>query len=128
MSTCFGWHIHVSRTTTRRTLQNFPMQAHCGEILRLSCNLTAEAGIEVCCPVHDALMIVAPIDRIEADVATTCALMPQASREVLNEFELRTDAKIVRYPNRYADKRGLKMWRLLMRLLDEIERKSVAAE
>jgi len=50
MSTCFGWHIHVSRMTTRRTLQNFPMQAHCGEILRLSCNLTAEAGIEVCCP------------------------------------------------------------------------------
>jgi DNA polymerase I len=128
MTTCFGWHIHRGEATNRRTFQNFPMQAHCAEILRLSCCLATEAGIKVCCPVHDALLIESPVDRIEEDVTKTRALIAEASREVLGGFELRTDVKIVRYPDRYVDKRGVKMWEIILGLLEEVERKSVAAE
>jgi hypothetical protein len=52
-------------------------------------------------------------------VAATQACMRRASADVLGGFELESDAKIVRYPDRYADDRGRVMWATVMRLLDE---------
>jgi DNA polymerase I len=52
-------------------LRNFPAQANAAEMLRLACCLTTEAGIEVCAPVHDAMLICAPLDRLDADVKKT---------------------------------------------------------
>jgi hypothetical protein len=54
--------------------------------------------------VHDAVLIEAPIERIEADVALMQEIMRRASRVVLGAHELRTDAKIIRYPDRYTDR------------------------
>ena len=45
------------------------------------------------------------------------AAMAEASRVVLRGFELRTDEKITRYPDRYMDKRGAVMWQRVMELL-----------
>ena len=46
------------RTSSRpTTLRNFPMQANGAEMLRLACCLATERGIEVCAPVHDALLV-----------------------------------------------------------------------
>ena len=39
--------------------------------LRLACCLATECGIRVCAPVHDALLIEAPVAEIEEHVATT---------------------------------------------------------
>jgi hypothetical protein len=39
--------------------------------------------------------------------------MEEASKIVLDGFPLRTDAKIVRHPDRYSDKRGKKMWEVV---------------
>jgi hypothetical protein len=79
-------------------------------------------GIELCAPVHDAVLIEAPADRIEADVALMREIMRRASRVVLNAkpdgpYELRTDANIVAYPGRYRDKRGQPMWTEVLDLL-----------
>jgi len=40
---------------------------------------------------------------------------------VLAGLELRSDAKAVRYPERYADKRGAVMWQRVMWLIGEKE-------
>ena len=56
------------------------------------------------------MMICAPLDRIEADIAIMRAAMAEASRIVLAGFELNTDVKIVRWPDRYMDPRGVEMW------------------
>ena len=71
---------------------------------------------------HDAILIEAPIDRIEKDVALTQEIMRQASRIVLNAradgtHELRTDAKIIRHPAHYTDKRGQENWEWVCALL-----------
>jgi DNA polymerase-1 len=108
--TVFGWHIHVTDRTNPRTLRNFPMQANGAEMLRLACCLATERGIEVSGPIHDAVLICAPLDRLEEDVARMQAAMAEASRIVLNGFEIRTDAKLVRHPDRYMDPRGRVMW------------------
>ena len=96
------------------------MQANGAEMLRLACCLATESGIEVVAPVHDAMMICAPLDRL-ADIKRTRAAMAEASRVVLDGFELRTDVHVFRYPDRYADKRGTEMWRRAMALLEEVE-------
>jgi hypothetical protein len=86
-------------------------------MLRLACCLATERGIEVCAPIHDAVLICAPIDRLDADIATTRAAMAEASRVVLDGFELQTEAKETLWPDRYSDKRGRVMWERVTELL-----------
>src|SRR5262245_60373020 len=73
----------------------FPMQANGAEMLRLACCLATERGIEVCSPVHDAVLISAPLDQLEDDVGRMRAAMAQASRIILAGFELGTDANLI---------------------------------
>jgi DNA polymerase I len=123
----FGWKVHTGPNTNPSSLRNFPMQAHGAEMLRLGSCLASEAGIEVCAPIHDALLICSPLNRIETDVAHTQAVMAEASRIVLDGFELRSSAKIVRYPDRYEDPRGAVMWQRVHELLASMGRIEWAA-
>lgn len=115
--TVFGWPVRVGDRSNPRSLRNFPMQANGAEMLRLACCLATERGIEVCAPVHDAVLIAAPLDRLDQDVKAMQAAMAEASSIVLGGFELRSDVTIVRYPDRYMDPRGRIMWDRVMRLI-----------
>jgi DNA polymerase-1 len=118
LHTTFGWHIHVDASTNPRMLRNFPMQANGADMMRIACILASESGVELCAPIHDALMICAPLNRLEDDIAKTQAAMATASKLVLDGFELDTDATVVRYPDRYMDEdRGAVMWDRVMTLL-----------
>jgi DNA polymerase I-like protein with 3'-5' exonuclease and polymerase domains len=121
LHTVFGWRVQVSANSNERSLRNFPMQANGAEMLRLACCLATEGGIEVCAPVHDALLICAPLDRLAVEVERMRDMMRQASRIVLDGFELGTDAAVVRYPDRYMDERGIVMWERVMTLVDSVE-------
>jgi DNA polymerase I-like protein with 3'-5' exonuclease and polymerase domains len=114
--TVFGWPVRVGERFNPRSLRNFPMQANGAEMLRIACSLATERGIEVCAPVHDAVLICSPIDRLEADVAGMRAAMAEASCTVLAGFELTTEAKSTLYPDRYMDERGATMWRRVIDL------------
>jgi DNA polymerase I len=121
IKTVFHWRFKTVACDNRRTLANFPMQANGAEMMRLACCYCTEAGIEVCAPVHDALLICAPLEQIESDAARTQAFMQKAGRIVLGGFLLKSDAKIVRWPDRYMDRRGEVMWATIMRLLEEVQ-------
>jgi hypothetical protein len=119
LQTVFGWAVHVGPDANPRSLRNFPMQGNGAEMLRLACCLATERGLTVCCPVHDALLVEGPAEDIEAVAAATQRAMHEASELVLPGFPLRTDAKVVRHPDRYSDERGRRMWELVQRLLSE---------
>jgi DNA polymerase I len=127
LHTVFGWPSHVPPDANDRSLRNFPMQANGAEMLRLACCLATERGIEVCAPVHDAVLIVAPLDRMEADIAGMQQVMVEASRVVLDGFELRSDVVMIRHPDRYMDERGQVMWDRVMALVaaSETERRDL---
>jgi hypothetical protein len=118
LHTVFGWAVHVGPDANPRSLANFPMQANGAEMLRLACCEATEGGLEVCAPVHDAILMEGPADRIDEVVARTQAVMRRASEIVLSGFPLGTDAKIVRHPDRYVDERGQQMWDTVMGLLE----------
>lgn len=117
----FGWQIQTRDECNASSLRNFPMQANGAEMLRLACILLTEAGIRVCAPIHDALLIEAPLDALEAAIVTTQALMAEASRLVLDGFALSSEVKTVRYPDRFMDPRGVTMWDTVMRLVKEAD-------
>jgi len=121
LATVFGWTVHLTAGSNARSLRNHPMQGNGSEMLRLACCFATERGIEIAAPVHDAVMITSSIDRLQHDIAVTQAAMAEASRIVLKGFELRTEAKIVRFPDRYSDARGAVMWARVMKLIAERE-------
>jgi hypothetical protein len=120
LTATFGWKLHVGPNANPRSLRNFPLQANGAEMLRLASIFATEWGIRVCAPVHDALLIEAPIKHIEAAVAECQLAMVRASELVLPGFPLRTDAKIVKWPDRYSDPRGERMWRTVWELVDQM--------
>jgi DNA polymerase family A len=124
MRTPLGWTCRTGITELNaRSIGNFPIQATGADIMRLACVWAHRRGINLCGSVHDALVIEAPVDRIEADVALTQEIMRRAARVVLGSTdprcELRTDATVVRYPDRYADSRGVQVWTDVLDLLTQ---------
>jgi DNA polymerase I len=121
LQAAFGWTLNVTADTSPLTIRNFPLQANGAEMLRLACCFLTESGVRVCAPVHDALLIEAPVEDIEKAVNTCQQAMGKASEAVLKGFPLRTEAKVIRYPDRYGDQRGLRMWEQVFGLLDGVE-------
>jgi len=80
----------------------------------------------VCAPVHDALLVEGEADKIEEVVTSVREAMLEASAVDLSGFQLRTDAKIVRYPDRYMDERGVKMWETVQGILAELDQPAAA--
>lgn len=113
MRTAFSWthHLGIVGAVNVRSVRNWPVQAAGADVLRISCILGTRHGVRLIAPVHDAVLIEAPIDRIDRDVARMREFMRLASRIVLNRdpsgtHELRTDFTTVKYPDRFSDPRG----------------------
>jgi DNA polymerase I-like protein with 3'-5' exonuclease and polymerase domains len=116
LQTVFGWTVHAGLKFNALSMRNFPMQANGSEMLRLACCDATEAGITICCPVHDAVLIEATAADIGPAVQAMQGHMVRASEIVLAGFPLRTDVKVVKYPDRYSDKRGAVMWQVVNEL------------
>ncbi len=121
LSTVFGWTLHTENVLRPTTLRNFPMQANGAEMLRLACCLATERGVQVCAPVHEAMLIEADAGRIDDAVGATREAMAEASRIVLNGLEVDTDVEVISWPDRYADGRGRVMWERISEILSNRE-------
>lgn len=124
LRTRFAWPIRVGPGTkvNSRSLLNWPMQANGAEMMRLACMMATEAGLMICAPIHDALLLEAPVDQIDEQVAQLKQIMKKASELVLGAgFVCGVDVEIVTYPHRYSDKRGAVMWDRVMTLCEEVE-------
>ena len=122
-STRTGWKMQVGPRTKGTTVRNFPIQSAGAEILRLACYELTRQGITLCCPIHDAALIMARVEDIETVVAKARAIMEAASRIITGGLTITIDQYIVRYPDRYMDEdRGRDMFRHLLGILAEMEK------
>jgi hypothetical protein len=124
--TVFGWPARALSGSNQRTIANYLAQANGAEMMRIAMCLGIERGVEVCAAIHDAFLITAPVDEIDAAVATMTECMDEASRAVLDGFVLGVEAKTVRYPDRFMDKRegSWEMWESIWSLIAELEEKA----
>ena len=97
------------------------MQANAAEMLRLAVIYATEDGLEIAAPIHDALLLVAPLDALDEHVKRLVAHMEQASSDVLNGPTVRIDIETVRSPDRYVDEAGVDMWNRVMKMVNSPE-------
>lgn len=119
--TVFGWTVHTGTNPNPRFLRNFLMQGNGAEMLRLACCMLVEVGIKVCAPVHDAVLIEAPLEVLPDTIRQSQQIMSDASAMVLDGFRLRSDVEIFRHPDHYTDERGERMWQTVNDIIDGIQ-------
>jgi len=78
-------------------------------------------GIRIIAVVHDAVLVEAPADLIEEEVARATICLERASRRFLRGLTLRVDTKIIREGQRFEDKRGAGVWAFVERTLQEMD-------
>jgi hypothetical protein len=138
LTTRGGWTLQyppMSLADARaRTAQNYLVQANAAEMMRYAAILATESGIAVCCPIHDAFLVEAPIEEIHDVEATMCRIMGDVSEIVLGagyRIEVRPDPteepKIFEWPNSYVEKRGLELFNTLVDEVARIERDAVSS-
>ncbi|GAH57245.1 unnamed protein product, partial [marine sediment metagenome] len=108
VKTKYHWYLDT-KNASPRSLQNWPMQSAGAEILRLGISMCFDYGVKVLGPIHDAILVGSTIKNIDKTVKLAQECMEEASRKVLG-LTIKTDAEIIRYPDRYMDERGEKMW------------------
>jgi hypothetical protein len=121
LRTLYGWQLQLKPDLNPRSVRNFPMQATSAEMLRVACILIHERGVQLCAPVHDAVLIEAPDDHIgeHARIAQDC--MNRASEIVLNGFRITGDIRILRYPERFLDDESRPFWDHVTALIEKVK-------
>jgi DNA polymerase I-like protein with 3'-5' exonuclease and polymerase domains len=105
-----------------RTINNFPSQATGAEILRVACILLMEHDIKILAPVHDAILIECEEGEAEESIKLTQKLMSDASEIVLGVGNrIKTEADVIKYPERYSDSRGVETWNKVLKIVEEIK-------
>jgi len=120
LHTFFGLTINVGTNPNPRFLRNFPMQANGAEMLRLAITVLLEEGIKVCAPIHDAVLIEAPLEKLDETISKAKMIMSEVSGFVLDGFRLSSDVDVVKYPNRYSDERGAQLWENIIELASKV--------
>ena len=119
----FGWPAHISDSNCKyKGVGNLFCQANGAEMMRLTANRAIAEGIFVCCPIHDAFLIMAPIDRITADTIRMQEIMAWASRQVLGGPQIRSEARIFKHPRFFnkVKKKARSMWHKVRRELKAV--------
>jgi hypothetical protein len=129
--TRFGWQTWTRhrRPTDKdsgdpnvRSLSNFPCQGNAADMLRFAAGFICDAGVMLDATIHDAVLIEADANDIDAAVDQARQAMDQASELVLYGFRLRTDFEVIRWPDRYRDDRGAAFFEELMHKLEDRQR------
>lgn len=119
LSSVFGWPVRVTSATKSTQLFNYPMQSNGAEMMRLAAIAATEAGIEVCAPIHDAFLIAAPLDRLEADIDRMRAIMRRAGEAVAG-IPVNVEVEETRWPSRMTEVKGGPMFNKIRGLLSVI--------
>jgi DNA polymerase-1 len=114
MTTPFGWPMAVIAETKHRTLMNYMAQASGADCMRIASIAAAEAGVLVCCSVHDSFWILAPLDELDATVSQMAGIMTRAGTAVTGGLPIGVEVKaVVRWPQslgNYREDKSQRMW------------------
>ena len=131
IETNMGWRMLVGDPATRvredgrwqeygtkpLTLLNWHMQAAGADIMRVACAALTAEGVEVVCPVHDAILFMSDA-AYKDDVGDAVAkIMERAAAAVLGE-RIPVDRQWIMPGDNWRPKKGDKMWSIVARALE----------
>jgi DNA polymerase I len=108
----------------QNSLQNFQMQAHGAEMLRLACIYAAEKGLAICAPLHDAIFAVASVEDEQKALADLRDCMECAAKDLLG-VAIPIEFFVTRYPDHFVpdDKpMAVTVWDRMMQSLESTEK------
>ncbi len=126
----FGWPQVVVGSTTSRSLMNFPAQAGGSDMMRIAAIAATEEAIHICCPIHDAFWITAPLDELDTAIERMRQIMIEASIAVTGGLPITvTIEHVVRWPHCLGDVRkpgdkGQAMWVEIKSLISDLQRRT----
>jgi DNA polymerase-1 len=100
-----------------RPIKNFPIQATGAHLLQVASIAAMNRGLGLAAPIHDAIVLTAPVAEADEHAALIQEIMGAASEFVLGGHRLRTSCEVIRYPHRFYEKEGLEMWRTVCAIL-----------
>lgn len=110
MHSVMGWPQRIV-AVSRRAIANYAAQSNGAELMRLAACVATEEGIEICMPVHDQFLAVAPSAEARAVADRLGRIMVEAGTTLFgNALTFRSDHKIIPHGQRYTDKRDLETW------------------
>ena len=130
IDTAMGWRMLVGDPLTRAyengrwqefgtkplTLMNWRMQATGADIIRVACAALTAAGIEVLCPVHDAVLFMADQKCMEEVGDLVVSIMERAAITVLGA-RIPVDRQWVLPGDNWRPKKGDKMWSIITKAI-----------
>jgi hypothetical protein len=118
--TVLGWPAHISDFNCKyKGVGNFFCQANGAEMMRLAAIRAVAEGLFLCCPIHDAFLIMSPIERIAHDTEHMREIMFWASSQVTGGRRLRCEVKTFKHPRFFnkVKKKARVMWHKVRREL-----------
>lgn len=123
-----NWDL-IGHNEKEPTLRNFPVQTAGGEILRQTCCMVVEAGIRLCAPIHDAILVECEVGEIDRTIDRTKRVMIEATRLVLSDGDvlqvgdisgdIRVDAEVYAHPIHFEGSQDSAVWKLITRMREE---------
>jgi hypothetical protein len=112
-------------------MMNYPLQAGGADYMRVVLIAATEAGLWVCCVVHDGFMIMARTEEIEAAVATMLMIMKAAGELLYGEAAIVKCDQIVHWPNCFdpgLNDEERELWGLIVQTVLELEAAETASQ
>jgi hypothetical protein len=108
--TRLGWPIWVipkirgkTLKQMQRSIRNLPIQAAGSDWMRLVIIMATEAGLVVCCSVHDGFLITSPLETLDRDIELMTQIMELASLALFGaKMKIKPEAD-VRWPASQAE-------------------------
>ena len=130
IETSMGWRMLVGDPLTRSyengrweeygtkplTLMNWRMQATGADIMRVACAALTEAGVEVICPVHDAILFITDRFCME-DVGNFVANTMECAAITVIGARIPVDRQWVMPGDHWRPRKGDKMWSVVAKAL-----------
>jgi hypothetical protein len=121
MAAPMGWRMAITGEPNPRTLMNWRMQATGAEMMRAAVVKMLRIGLRPCATAHDSVMILSPLDQMKTAAAQAQEIMERTSLSFTNGLRVRTTVRELLPSQRFLEKRGERMWLLIMKLLTEVE-------
>jgi hypothetical protein len=127
MDTVFGWPQRVDQNVGKRTIINFFAQANGAEMLRLALIAATEAGLKIAAPLHDALLLQAPLGELDDAIVSMQQIMRRAGLAVTGGLPVDVHVEhVVRWPDRYPSRQrgGRDTWGTVLKVLQDLGRRT----
>lgn len=109
-----GWAIFRANNTQGKSinsLKNFPIQGTGAVIMRQAVHHAMKDGLDIMCPLHDALYVLHKIEDMEEAKTRLQAAMDKAVKEIFTrlgmpDVKIRVDAKTFKHGDYWVEKKG----------------------